>query len=455
MNKSKPKVQVKPKKTDKLFKPFKDFLELESAGGLMLIIATVIALLLANMTGFSHEYFHFWEKEVGFTFGSFHLEKHLIHWINDGLMAIFFFVVGLEIKREIMVGELSSMQKASLPIAAAIGGMVVPAMIFALLNLGGDELSGWGIPMATDIAFALGILALLGSRVPTSLKVFLTALAIIDDIGAVLVIAVFYTSEIHTTALIWASVIIALLFIANRLEIRQPSVYAVLGIFLWFAVLKSGLHATIAGVVAAFAVPARSRVDAHDYVIQARAILNFMERHFITRIKYNPDKKLPFATEQQIGGLHAIKELSEQLDTPLQRMEHDLHTWTTYVIIPIFALANAGVAISLDGDLMTSSVTMGVFFGLLVGKMAGVFLACKLSVKLGWAQLPSGVTWKHLFGAGCLAGIGFTMSLFITNLAYSDAAFIQMSKLGILAASLVSGIIGYLVLKSIPKQTVT
>jgi NhaA family Na+:H+ antiporter len=451
------KIRTRTTLSDHIFKPFHAFAARQTSGGILLIFVTIVALIMAN-SGLEHFYHEFWHAhfEVGFDhfLGIDHAEisMHLGHWINDGLMAIFFFVVGLEIKREILVGELSSIRKAAMPVAAAIGGMVVPALIYAGFNYGTPGIGGWGIPMATDIAFALGILALLGDRVPLSLKVFLTALAIIDDLGAVLVIAIFYTSEINSYMLVLSAVVLFFLVVFNRLDIRHPLFYILPGLLLWIFFLKSGLHATIAGVLLAMTVPARAKVDTRSFVDQGRELLDEMERDGL-------NEEPAFVPERQQHMVHALTMLSEAVETPLQRMEHKLHSWTTYFIIPVFALANAGVHLSFDPEFLTGDVTLGVLLGLIIGKQIGVFTFSWLSVKLGLAAKPDGVTWSHIIGVGWLAGIGFTMSLFITNLAFQDETMLQQAKVGILGASLISGIIGYLWLykftKPLPKAKMT
>lgn len=446
-------IQVIDSPADRFLKPFQAFAARQTSGGILLIVVTIIALALAN-TGMAHAYHEFWHShfEVGFDhfigIDHFEISMHLGHWINDGLMAVFFFVVGLEIKREIMVGELSSIRKASLPVAAAIGGMIFPAGIYWALNAGGEGIGGWGIPMATDIAFALGILALLGNRVPMSLKVFLTALAIIDDLGAVLVIAIFYTSEINMTMVGLSAVTLVILIIFNKLDFRHPLFYILPGLLLWAFFLKSGLHATIAGVLLAMTVPARAKVDTQSYVDQSRDLLDEMEEQGLS-------KEPQFVPADQQHIVHSLGKLSEAVETPLQRMEHHLHSWTTFFIIPVFALANAGVHLSFSPEFLTGKVTLGVLLGLVIGKPLGVMLFSYLAVKIGLAARPAGVSWKHIFGAGWLAGIGFTMSLFITNLAFTDETMLQMAKVGILGASLISGVIGYVWLyiftKPVPK----
>ena len=431
---------MQPKKTLKthLLRPFQRFVKLEAAGGILLLVCAVIALVWAN-SPFSESYFSLWQTLVTVGAGGFVISKPLLLWINDGLMAIFFFVVGLEIKREVLVGELSSPKAAALAVAAAFGGMVVPAALYALLNAGTDGASGWGIPMATDIAFALGVLALLGSRAPLALKVFLTALAIVDDLGAVLVIALFYTAEISWGALGVGAGVLAALVVANRLRIQRPAVYVVLGIALWVACLKSGIHATVAGVLLALTIPARRRIDMHEFLARGNELLRVFARDV------RPGKTEP-STDQR-DALHALEVTCRHAETPLIRMEHALHGWVAFLIIPLFALANAGVTLGGDlGAAFGNRVTLGIVLGLFVGKQLGVTGFAWLAVRLGWAALPAGVTWRQIYGVSYLCGIGFTMSLFIANLAFAEAALLDSAKVGILTASLVAGLGGWFML---------
>jgi NhaA family Na+:H+ antiporter len=355
-------------------------------------------------------------------------------WVNDLLMVIFFFVVGLEIKREVLVGELTSVRQAALPILGAVGGVVVPALIYSFLNAGGAGAPGWGVPMATDIAFALGVMTLLGDRVPLGLKVFLTALAIVDDIAAVLVIAVFYTAKISSVALGLAAACLLILAVLGRLGARQPLTYALGGIFLWLAVLASGIHATIAGVALAFVIPSRTRLDSAQFVARSRRTLDHFEAHAEGALMTN---------EEQQASVHALEEACEKVQPPLHRMEHALHPWVSFFIMPVFALANAGVVLSGNiSEIMVQPVTLGVIFGLLFGKPIGITLAAWLAVRSGLASLPTGVTWSHIHGAGWLGGIGFTMSLFVASLAFADEALLTMAKLGILSASACAALVG-------------
>jgi NhaA family Na+:H+ antiporter len=356
-------------------------------------------------------------------------------------MAVFFLVVGLEIKREVLVGELATMRKAILPLTAALGGAVLPAVIFLALNAGGDAARGWGIPMATDIAFALGVLALLGSRAPIGLKLFLTALAIADDLLAVVVIAVFYTADLQVTALAAAGGILLVLLAANRLGVRRPAVYALLGVALWIAVYESGVHATIAGVLLAFTIPSRTRVDAAGFSQLARRALGQYEQASAT----DHD-----AEEVRNAALWDLEAAAEQAQAPMQRMEHSLHPYVSYLIVPLFALANAGVrVVGADPlELLLQPLPIGIVLGLVVGKQVGITLATWAVVRTGRAELPTGVSMRHIYGAAWLGGIGFTMSLFIAELAFeASPGLLDGAKLGILAASVVAGIGGLLFLR--------
>ena len=436
------KTTIRP--IDRIFSPFQEFFQQEASSGVLLIIATAIALIWAN-SPWAASYVHLWETKITISFGTFAISKDLLHWINDGLMAVFFFVVGLEIKREVLVGELSSPRRAILPIIAAIGGMVVPAGFYLLFNAGGSAQSGWGIPMATDIAFALGVLSLLGKRIPLSLKIFLTAVAIVDDLGAVLVIALFYTSEIVWVSLLIGMVFLGALIVANRLGIRSPLLYGLLGLGLWVAFLKSGVHATIAGVLLAITIPVRTRTNTEEFFINANFFLEEFRKH-------GKPGENALTNKAQRSAILAIEIAAEHAQTPLQRLEHILHPWVSYFIMPVFALANAGVV--LKGGLFSTlvqPVTLGIMTGLIFGKQIGVFIASYIAVKFKWADLPSGMTWKRLYGLSWLAGIGFTMSLFITSLAFTETKILVMAKAGILFASLISGTVGAFILSRVKK----
>ncbi|HMB91188.1 MAG TPA: Na+/H+ antiporter NhaA [Rhodothermales bacterium] len=428
-----------------LLRPFQTFFQTSASGGVILMVCALAALVLAN-SPWADAYFDIWQTIVTVGAGSFAISKPLLLWINDGLMAIFFFVVGLEIKREVLVGELSSAKQMALPLAAALGGMVVPALLYLTLNAGTPTSSGWGIPMATDIAFALGVLALLGTRAPLALKIFLTALAIVDDLGAVLVIAFFYTSKLSLTALGVAGVVFLILMAMNRARVQRTAVYVVLGIILWVAFLKSGVHATIAGVLLAMTIPARRRIDAPVFYERVKAMMV----EFAEDLK--PGRTEP--TTDQRDAIQTIEVACEAVETPLARMEHALHGWVAFGIMPIFALANAGVALSGDlGAMLTSSVSLGIILGLFFGKQIGVLFFSWLAIKLGWAERPAGVTWRQLYGVSLLTGIGFTMSLFIANLAFVDAAVLDAAKVGIFAASLIAGVAGWAMLRLTTNET--
>jgi NhaA family Na+:H+ antiporter len=427
---------------DRVLSPVQGFLQHRLAGAALLMLATVAAIVIAN-SPLAHAYHHFLHSHIEVDAGLLGLDYTIHHWINDGLMSVFFFLVGLEIKRELLVGELSSVRKATLPAIAAVGGMVVPAAFYAVLNVGTDTSGGWGVPMATDIAFALGVLALLGDRVPIGAKVFLTALAIVDDIGAVLVIAVFYTNDINMIALAVGFAFLGVAMVFNHLDVRDSFVYLLVGIIVWIAFLKSGIHATIAAILMAFVIPATTRINGRDLVQRIEIItakLKAMGLPEDTRMN----------SEDQVHAIHAMSETIEHAQAPLQRIEHDLHGPVTFVVLPVFALANAGVTLSGDitGDLM-SPLAMGIVLGLFFGKQIGITLATWLAVKSGLADLPRGVSWKQIHGANILAGIGFTMSLFVSSLAFTSQAHIAQAKIGILSGSILSGLVGYYFLNTI------
>lgn len=423
----------------KIISPFQDFARAESFGGILLIIFTLIALIWAN-SPWSESYQTLWDTNISVNIGSFYIDKPLLLWINDGLMAIFFFVVGLEIKRELLVGELSSARQALFPIVAAIGGMVLPAGIFLLVTRGQLGSEGWGIPMATDIAFALGILSLLGKRVPLSLKVFLTAVAIVDDIGAVLVIALFYTEQIIWNYLLIGLVLVVFLFIVNRLGVRKPLPYMLVGIVLWAVFLKSGVHATIAGVLLALTIPATTVINRKRFLERTRSLLEDFEQEGIRDGN-------TFTTYKQRAIIQTIEDGVHLLEAPLQRLEYSMHPWVAFFIMPVFALANAGVSLNIDIlEALRQPVTLGIILGLLLGKQIGIFGSTWLITKLGITRKIQGVSWRQIHGASMLAGIGFTMSLFITNLAFTDPVLISNAKVGILISSMIAAILGYIIL---------
>ena len=425
---------------ERIVRPFQEFTDKQFSGGIILIAATVIALAWAN-SPWGESYVALWHTKLTVGVGDVSLSKDLTHWVNDGLMAVFFLVVGLEIKREVLVGELSSIRNAALPVAAAVGGAVVPALIYLTINAGTEGSVGWGIPMATDIAFALGVLALLGEKAPVGLKVFLTALAIVDDIVAVLVIAFFYTSEISWGAIGVGAAFLAALVVANLLGVGKTLVYAVLGIGLWLCFLLSGVHATIAGVLLALTVPASSFINPTAFLERSRYVLDRFENagekgeHVLTN-------------EERQAALHALNHAAYKLEPPLHELEHALHPWVVFGIMPVFALVNAGLPLGGDiGKALTSPVAFGIVVGLVLGKQLGITLFAWLAVKLGVSELPNGINWRHVYGAGWLAGIGFTMSLFITDLAFSDGTLVDAAKLGILVASLIAGAVGWTILR--------
>lgn len=408
-------------------RPIRRFLHTEAAGGVVLLIATIAALVFAN-SPFQDGFESFWATEIKIEIGNFVLSEDLRHWVNDGLMAIFFFVVGLEIKRELVVGELNDRRKAMLPAFAALGGMVVPAVLYAALNAGGEGSAGWGIPMATDIAFAVGVLALMSERCPTGLKIFLLSLAIVDDIGAILVIAIFYTGSIHLTWLAASLGSLLLVVALRKVRVWYTPVYFVVGTFAWLAMLESGVHATIAGVALGLLTPAKP--------IDPRGIQDIYRA--AAEIEAEPDAETVRATALQANEVVSVAE----------RLEHLLHPWTSHAIIPIFALANAGIVLSSEaiGDAFGSSITWGIIFGLVVGKIIGISGASWLATRTGLASAPVGVTMRHILGGSAVAGIGFTVSLFISGLAFDDPELVEAAKMGILIASIAAGTIGAAVL---------
>jgi Na+:H+ antiporter, NhaA family len=420
--------------------PLNRFISNSTTSGFLLFASAIIALILAN-SPVKQAYHHFWENTFTIGFSDFIVSKSLHHWINDGLMAIFFFVIGLELKREIMAGELSNPKDAILPIFAGLGGMVVPALLFLLWNSTGEASNGWGIPMATDIAFALGILHVLGNRVPISLKIFLTALAIADDLGAVMVIAFFYTSDISVISLLTGGIFFIVLVLANRLGVRNVLFYGVIGIGgLWLAFLLSGIHPTVAGVIVAFTIPANVKIEDENFVKKMKAL--------ISEFKRSTPNETALVTPDQLHILDEIRYYSKAAMTPLQRLEHSIHPLVGFIIMPIFALANGGITFSNNFfDSLSSNVSLGVIFGLVLGKFIGIVGFSKIIINLKLATLPKGVNWRQIYGVAMLAGIGFTMSLFITDLAFIDPAYILNAKIGIFAASLFCGIIGYLTLR--------
>ncbi len=430
----------------KVIEPIEQFVRAEAFSGILLMAVTVLALAWAN-SPWAEAYTATWNIPFTIGFGEFAISKPILLWINDGLMAIFFFVVGLEIKREILTGELASVRNAAFPVIAAIGGMVVPALIFAFLNYGQPGISGWGIPMATDIAFALGILTLLGNRVPLSLKLFLVTFAIVDDIGAVLVIALFYTSDINLLSL-WIGIgVFGILLILSAMKSRLMWVYVILGIIMWVAFLKSGVHATVAGILLAMAIPARSKISERDFIASTNNVLTDLEQLQIKTRALEPEDDDEMQGHFQ-DAVHTIEANCEEALSPLRRLEHSLHAWVAFIIMPIFALSNAGIIINAGMmENFTEPVVIGIILGLTLGKPVGIMLFTWLASVTGLAVKPPTISWLHILGAGLLGGIGFTMSIFIANLAFTSAEMLASAKLGILAASLVAGTIGYLLLR--------
>jgi NhaA family Na+:H+ antiporter len=439
---------------DRVLAPFHRFARLEASGGIMLLLCTAVALAWAN-SPWADAYHHLWELEVSLGVGALAARASLHAVINDGLMAVFFFLVGLEIKREVLVGELASARRAALPVAAALGGMVVPAAIFALLNARGAGAAGWGIPMATDIAFALGALALVGDRVPPALRVFLAALAIADDIGAVLVIALFYAGGVAWGPLGAAALLLLLSLGANVAGVRRPWVYAAIGVVLWAAVLASGVHATVAGVLLAFTIPAHTRVNETEFVTESLAALDDFERALdATEPESGSLARTVLSNAESQEALHRLERLCEQAQPPLHRIEHALHGVVAFGIMPLFALANAGV--SLGGGAVAaaaSPVALGILLGLVIGKPVGITLFAWLAVRMRVAALPAGVGWRALAAVACLGGIGFTMALFVAGLAFPRApGLLDEAKLGVLAASALAGVMGAVALRRLPKE---
>jgi NhaA family Na+:H+ antiporter len=420
-------------------RPFVRFSRVEAASGIVLLAAALVALIWAN-SEWSDVYFQTLDTRLSISFGPFQFDETVLHLINDGLMAIFFFVVGLEIKRQVVLGELRDPKTAALPVMAALGGVIVPALIYLLINLdaGSEAIRGWGIPMATDIAFALGVVALLGSRVPSGAKLFLLTLAIVDDIVAIVVIAIFYTAEVDLRYLALALGGLVLVRVANLVRIRSLAFYVPLGILVWYLTLKSGVHATLAGVALGFLTPARPMYPAVEFDRRARAILDTFPNE--------PDT--PEAREHADHEALLLREISAESVSPLSRLEHRLQIWSSFLVIPLFALANAGVdfrGVDIVAAL-TSSIALGVAVGLVVGKTVGITLFTFIAVRTGVGRLPSGTGWVHILGLAIVGGIGFTVALFVASLAFEDRSLNELAKVGIFAGSLVAGALGALVL---------
>lgn len=432
---------------DRVITPIEEFIHRQTTSGILLMICAVVALMIAN-SQFASAYTHIFHQKLTIGFEGFQLSKSLHHWINDGLMAIFFLVVGLELKRELLVGELANPKQAMLPIIAAVGGMLMPALIYVMVNPTGHTFDGWGIPMATDIAFALGALALLGGRVPASLLMFLVALAIVDDLGAVIVIALFYTDTINLMALGLVGLFTLMLVALNLAGVRRLSPYLFVGAFLWIAMLKSGVHATLAGVLLAFIIPMKPKYDAKRFL----SLIN----HGVEKVKTAYSKDSNIITNDKLRSqVRALGEGVHLVQAPAQVLEHKLHLPSAYLVIPIFALANAGVPIDWSnmGDIITHPVAMGIGMGLLIGKVIGIAGFSWVAVKLGLCELPKDLNMHHIIGVSFMGGIGFTMSIFIAELGFAQyPEDLLMAKTGILFASLIAGVIGFVWLYLISKR---
>ena len=418
--------------------PAQTFFHTPTISGALLFAAAVVAMFWAN-SPWAQAYERLWSAPMTVDLALLTISQDLRHWVNDGLMTIFFFVIGLEIKREVLDGALSSPRRATLPAMAAVGGMVCPALIYLALNAGGQTAKGWGIPVATDIAFAVGVLALLGSRIPSEVRIFLLALAIVDDIGAILVIALFYSHTFSLPAFAAALGLLAVMLILKRWHLLRPPWLVLCGVLFWVAVLKSGIHATIAGVILGLIASSQPTFKPATFADSVEALLG--------RFRDALDRHEPERIADTFGQMEA---LSEGTEAPLDRLERRIHPWSAYLVMPLFALANAGVPISgsMLYEAVTSWMAWGIIVGLVLGKFAGVAGFAWLALRLNLAQLPAQITRRHLLGVGCLAGIGFTMSLFIAGIAFDDAALISIAKLAILVASLLSGVSGYCILRS-------
>lgn len=425
----------------KFLSPLQKFIKIESFSGMLLFGATLIALVWAN-SPWGESYTSIWAYNMGLSTDDYKLTKPLILWINDGLMAIFFFLIGLEIKRELLVGELNSVRKAALPVFAAIGGMFVPIIIFWILNSQPETANGWAIPMATDIAFTLAILKLLGDRIPVSLKIFLTAFAIVDDLGAVLTIALFYSAHIDVALLGYALALVALLFMLTYLDRFSIYITVGVGMVVWLLFLKSGIHPTIAGVLLALTVPISRKIDVKTFAAELT--------HLTQRISKTAATSETLLSKEQIGLIDNVEDWTGKVQSPLQHLEHSLHNWVAYAIMPIFALANAGIMFGGQAEMNMGLVSL-LTICLVLGNAIGISLLSWIGIRTGLAALPAGVTFRHIVGIACLAGVGFTMSIFVANLAFTDnLALLDSAKMGILLGSLISGVLGYSILRLTP-----
>lgn len=422
---------------EKILSPFQKFVQLQTSSGILLLATTIIALVWAN-SAFAESYQSFWNYEFGFVSDSFELKKPLILWVNDGLMAIFFFLIGLEIKRELLIGELNTAKKIMFPLFGAIGGIIVPVALFLILNENPETLKGWGIPMATDIAFALAILKVLGNRVPLSLKIFLTAFAIVDDLAAVLVIAIFYSSSLDLVMLGAALAILAVIYILSYRGLYFEFLTIVSGFVVWLLFLKAGLHPTLAGILMAFAIPVRQKISTFEFTDQLETIVG--------NIKKSTVLQKPVLSADQLELIDDLDDWSDQYRSPLQHLEHKLHNWVAYLVIPTFALANAGVALTSDG--LDENLVVKIMISLILGKSIGITGIIFLMRKLKIIDVPKDISNKQIIGVSFLAGIGFTMAIFIASLAFNDSPeYIDSAKIGILIGSLLSAIIGFVILR--------
>ncbi|MEA3316065.1 MAG: Na+/H+ antiporter NhaA [Campylobacterota bacterium] len=418
------------------------FIKGESFSGILLFVATIAAVMVAN-SALSESYFALWNMALGVTIGDFVISMSLMHWINDGLMALFFLMVGLEIKRELLIGELSSVKKASFPIVAAIGGMLIPALVYVSFNI--DDPKGFGIPMATDIAFALGILMLLGKKVKPALKLFLVALAVVDDLGAVIVVATVYTSEIHFEYFLHAAIVYALVWVLNIRKVTMLMPYLLLGLALWIFIHSIGVHATIAGVLLAFAIPISSKVDEKDFIDSTKESVEFFEKNI---------DDIPILNHHQIDALEDIAYNYDKVQNPLVKLEHQLHGFSAFIIMPLFAFSNAGVILDFSAVSSNLMIVLGVVLGLIIGKPIGIVGLTYLAQKLKIVKKPDDLGWDEIVAVGFLGGIGFTMSIFITQLAFLDQNIVGAVKLGIFFASFIAGVIGVLlILKAYKRRT--
>lgn len=416
---------------------FSKFFALESASSIMLFGSTVLAIILAN-SNLSSSYFSVLETYLTISLGEFTLSKTLIHWVNDGLMVIFFFVIGLEIKRELLAGELKTIQQSALPVISALGGMIIPAVIFLSIHNTERGMSGWGIPMATDIAFSLGVLQLLGKRAPLSLKIFLTAFAIIDDLGAIIIIAFFYSSQILLSYILIAFGIYALLILMNIFKIKANFLLLAGGIVIWYLFLKAGIHPTIAGVLLALVTPATREIGNHSFAKGMKEVIDDFEK---------TESPGEFLNRYQVRAIEKAEVLTKKVQPYLQNLEHSLHAWVAFFIMPVFALANAGVTFNFKESGGIEPLAFHIGIALLVGKVIGITGFSYLGVKLKLAKLPAKTTFNHIFGVSFLGGIGFTMALFINTLAYEHRDLLDSAKIGIIFSSLIAGTIGYFLLK--------